>query len=147
MNTLPTRLIEVMQELGLEKPKNLAEFCGVSEGLVSQWFSGRTKLGPKPLRALSHTHFNLDWIVDGRLPKYRTSTLTKTESENTSASGRAAAPPDEKGAAAPGEEELVLVYRMAADADKTFLLGVADAIRRRMIVEGTWEGQKLSARA
>lgn len=72
MNTLPTRLTEIMAELGLEKPKDLADFCGVSEGLVSQWFSGRTKLGPKPLRAFSRTHFNLDWVTDGRLPKYRT---------------------------------------------------------------------------
>jgi phage repressor protein C with HTH and peptisase S24 domain len=71
MNTLADRLTEVMKELGLEKPKDLADFCGVSEGLVSQWFSGRTKLGPKPLRAFSRTQFNLDWITDGRLPKYR----------------------------------------------------------------------------
>lgn len=46
-----------------------------------------------------------------------------------------------------GEDELLLVYRMAADADKAFLIGVADAIRRRMVVEGTWKGQKLSTRS
>jgi transcriptional regulator with XRE-family HTH domain len=136
-----------MQELGLAKPKNLAEFCGVSEGLVSQWFSGRTRLGPKPLRALSHTHFNLDWIVDGRLPKYRTGTSAREETGNVSEIAKAANPSEKKDAAAPGEEDLVLVYRMAADPDKAFLLGVADAIRRRMIVEGTWEGPKIAARA
>jgi transcriptional regulator with XRE-family HTH domain len=145
MNTLPTRLTVVMQELGLEKPKNLAEFCGVSEGLVSQWFSGRTKLGPKPLRALSHTHFNLDWVVDGRLPKYRAATSMK-EVEDPSVIAQETAPLNEKDAAH-GEGDLVLVYRLAADPDKAFLLGVADAIRRRMIVEGTWEGPKLAARA
>ncbi|WP_323141309.1 LexA family transcriptional regulator [Massilia phyllosphaerae] len=71
MNTLASRLTEVMAELGLEKPKDLADFCRVSEGLVSQWFSGRTKLGPKPLRALARTQFNLDWVTEGKLPKYR----------------------------------------------------------------------------
>ncbi|MCG2586525.1 LexA family transcriptional regulator [Massilia sp. TS11] len=63
-----------MRELGLQKPVELAEFCGVSEGLVSQWFSGRTKLGPKPMLAFSKTPFNLEWISEGKLPKYRPST-------------------------------------------------------------------------
>lgn len=71
MNTLGERLREVMQELKIESPKELAKFCEVSEGLVSQWFSGYTKLGPKPLKAFSRTHFNLSWITDGALPKYR----------------------------------------------------------------------------
>lgn len=71
MNELAARLSEVMQELSLQKPKELADFCGVSEGLVSQWFSGTTKLGPKPLKAFARTHFSLDWLTDGRLPKYR----------------------------------------------------------------------------
>lgn len=75
MNNLADRLLEVMRELDLAKPKDLADFCGVSEGLVSQWFSGRTKLGPKPLRAFARTQFNLDWITDGRAPKYRDSQL------------------------------------------------------------------------
>jgi transcriptional regulator with XRE-family HTH domain len=68
--TLGERLLEVMQELGIESPKELSRFCDVSEGLVSQWFSGTTKLGAKPLIALARTQFSLDWIVDGRLPKY-----------------------------------------------------------------------------
>lgn len=71
MNTLATRLAEVMAELNLRKGRDLALFCGVSEGLVTQWFSGQTGLGPKPLKALARTHFSLDWIVEGRLPKYR----------------------------------------------------------------------------
>lgn len=72
MNTLGERLREVMQELKIESPKELARFCGVSEGLVSQWFSGQTKLGPKPLLAFSKTHFSIEWISTGRLPKYVT---------------------------------------------------------------------------
>lgn len=71
MNTLATRLAEVMAELNLKKARELALFCGVSESLVAQWFSGRTGLGQKPLKALSRTHFSLDWIVEGKLPKYR----------------------------------------------------------------------------
>lgn len=64
------RLQEVMQELHIESPAELAKFCGVSDGLVSQWKSGDTKFGPKPLRAFARTKFSLDWIVDGELPKY-----------------------------------------------------------------------------
>lgn len=72
MNELTNRLTEVMSDLGLEKPVDLANFCGVSEGLVSQWFSGTTGLGPKPLRAFAaKTDYSLDWLTDGRLPKYR----------------------------------------------------------------------------
>jgi len=68
--TLGERLHEVMQELGIESPRELAKFCGVTEGLVSQWFSGQTKLGPKPLLAFSRTQFNLEWLLEGKLPKY-----------------------------------------------------------------------------
>lgn len=71
MNELKNRLEEVMRELSIESSADLAKFCKVSEGLVSQWFSGMTKLGPKPLKAFSRTKFSLDWLVDGRLPKYR----------------------------------------------------------------------------
>ncbi|WP_426076498.1 LexA family transcriptional regulator [Janthinobacterium sp. PSPC3-1] len=71
MNTLATRLAEVMAELKITKSKDFAVFCGVSDGLVTQWFSGQTKLGPKPLKALARTRFSLDWIVEGKLPKYR----------------------------------------------------------------------------
>lgn len=71
METLKDRLQEVMQDLRLAKAKDLAIFCDVSEGLVTQWFSGQTKLGPKPLKAFARTRFNIDWIADGTLPKYR----------------------------------------------------------------------------
>ena len=46
-----------------------------------------------------------------------------------------------------GEAEVLFVCSAAADADKAFLLGVADAIRRRMIIEGTWQGSQLASRA
>lgn len=72
MTTLQERLIEVMAELGLEKPVDLANYCGVSEGLVSQWFSGMTTLGPKPLKAFARSSpYSLDWLTDGKLPKFR----------------------------------------------------------------------------
>lgn len=70
MDTLGDRLLEVMRELRIESPRELAKFCNVSEGLVSQWFSGQTKLGPKPLLAFSKTQFSIEWISTGKLPKY-----------------------------------------------------------------------------
>ena len=146
MNTLPSRLREIMDELGIERPREFAEFCGVSEGLVSQWFSGTTKLGPKPLRALARTHFNLDWIVEGRLPKYRMEPHRTNAGEDDHGATVSPQIHGDMEKLSHGEADLLLVYRLAADADKTFLLGVADAIRRRMIVEGTWDGPKLAAR-
>lgn len=71
MTDLSNRLKEVMVELGIRNSVDLAAFCNVSEGLVSQWFAGTTKLGPKPLQAFARTNFNLDWLVNGKLPKYR----------------------------------------------------------------------------
>lgn len=71
MIALAERLTEIMQELGLETPTQLASFCGVTQGLVTQWFDGSTKLGPKPLLAFARTDFSLDWIMEGKLPKYR----------------------------------------------------------------------------
>ena len=62
MIALAERLTEVMKELGLETPTQLATFCGVTQGLVTQWFDGSSKLGPKPLLAFARTHFDLDWI-------------------------------------------------------------------------------------
>lgn len=72
MNDLATRLTEVMRELNISNSTELATFCDVSQGLVTQWFSGQTKLGPKPLKAFARTRFSLDWLTEGRLPKYRT---------------------------------------------------------------------------
>lgn len=71
MNDLAIRLEEVMKELNLTTRSDLADFCHVSEGLVAQWFSGMTKLGPKPLKAFARTKFSLDWLTEGKLPKYR----------------------------------------------------------------------------
>lgn len=71
MDDLATRLKQVMAELGLKNSVELATFCDVSQGLVAQWFSGTTRLGPKPLKAFARTHFSLDWLTDGKLPKYR----------------------------------------------------------------------------
>lgn len=71
MDDLAIRLKQVMTELGLKTNAELADFCGVSQGLVAQWFSGMTKLGPKPLKAFARTQFSLDWLTDGKLPKYR----------------------------------------------------------------------------
>lgn len=71
MDDLAIRLKQVMKELNLTTNAELADFCGVSQGLVAQWFSGMTKLGPKPLKAFGRTQFSLDWITDGKLPKYR----------------------------------------------------------------------------
>jgi len=75
MDDLAIRLKQVMKELNLKTNAELAEFCGVSQGLVAQWFSGMTKLGPKPLKAFGRTQFSLDWITDGKLPKYRASVV------------------------------------------------------------------------
>jgi phage repressor protein C with HTH and peptisase S24 domain len=71
MDDLATRLKQVMAELGLKNSVELATFCNVSQGLVAQWFSGTTRLGPKPLKAFARTQFSLDWLTDGKLPKYR----------------------------------------------------------------------------
>jgi len=71
MDDLAIRLKQVMKELNLTTNAELADFCGVSQGLVAQWFSGMTKLGPKPLKAFARTQFSLDWLTDGKLPKYR----------------------------------------------------------------------------
>jgi phage repressor protein C with HTH and peptisase S24 domain len=71
MDDLAIRLKQVMAELGLKNSVELATFCDVSQGLVAQWFSGTTRLGPKPLKAFARTQFSLDWLTDGKLPKYR----------------------------------------------------------------------------
>lgn len=75
MDDLAIRLKQVMKELNLTTNAELADFCGVSQGLVAQWFSGMTKLGPKPLKAFGRTQFSLDWLTDGKLPKYRSSVV------------------------------------------------------------------------
>lgn len=72
MSTLKERLEEVMQEHGLITQQQLAEFAGVSKGLVGQWFKGDTGLGAKPLLAFEKkTKFSTRWLVEGRGSKYR----------------------------------------------------------------------------
>jgi phage repressor protein C with HTH and peptisase S24 domain len=72
MTTLKERLIEVMEDLGISGQRELADFCDVSEGLVTQWFQGSTGLGPKPLKAFAaKTDYSLNWLSDGSLPKRR----------------------------------------------------------------------------
>lgn len=124
MNTLGERLREVMRELEIETPRALADYCGVSEGLVSQWFSGQTKLGAKPLRALAKTQFNLDWITTGALPKYR-----KDDNELYLRSVPMHAPPDVVSA----EEiiELVVAYKSATKKDRKSVMSLAKTAAER----------------
>ena len=82
MDTLKDRLTEVMEDLNITRAKDLAIFCDVSEGLVTQWFSGQTNLGPKPLKAFARTRFNIDWIADGTLPKYREQVVNENYGTN-----------------------------------------------------------------
>ncbi len=42
---LKDRLQELMAEYGLITQQDLADFAGVSKGLVGQWFNGQTGLG------------------------------------------------------------------------------------------------------
>lgn len=72
MATLKERLEEVMHEHGLKTQQQLAEFAGVSKGLVGQWFKGDTGLGAKPLLAFEKkTKFSTRWLVEGKGNKYR----------------------------------------------------------------------------
>lgn len=111
-----------MRELDIETPKALADFCEVSEGLVSQWFSGQTKLGPKPLRAFARTRFSLDWITDGVLPKYRAEKNVEQESR----------PPGAPRAVLPDPGGLV---RPADIAELIILFGQSDAAGRALILD------------
>lgn len=78
MSTLKERLLEVMRELNFQTARELARFLGVTEGRISQIFDGGTKLGPGPLQKLSNTKFNLEWITDGRPPKYKSLPVAQT---------------------------------------------------------------------
>lgn len=77
MSNLRDRLLLIMKEMGMEKSKDLALFCDVSEGMVSQWLKDGEVIGPKPslgakpLLAFSRTNYNLDWINSGDGDKYR----------------------------------------------------------------------------
>lgn len=69
---LKDRLQELMAEYGLITQQDLADFAGVSKGLVGQWFNGQTGLGKKPLLAFEKkTRFSTRWLADGLGEKYR----------------------------------------------------------------------------
>lgn len=86
MNTLKDRLEELMAEYGLDTQQQLADFAGVSKGLVGQWFNGSTGLGAKPLSAFDKkTRFSINWLTEGTGDKYKTHVLpaiTESESED-----------------------------------------------------------------
>lgn len=86
MNTLKDRLEELMTEYGLDTQQQLADFAGVSKGLVGQWFNGSTGLGAKPLSAFDKkTRFSINWLTEGTGDKYKTHVLpaiTESESED-----------------------------------------------------------------
>lgn len=72
MSTLKERLEELMNEYGLLTQQDLANFAGVSKGLVGQWFKGDTGLGKKPLMAFEQkTKFSTRWLADGLGDKYK----------------------------------------------------------------------------
>ncbi|WP_118780327.1 helix-turn-helix domain-containing protein [Neisseria lactamica] len=70
--TLKDRLQTLMSEYNLSTQQELADFAGVSKGLVGQWFNGQTGLGRKPLVAFERkTNFSPRWLADGDGEKYR----------------------------------------------------------------------------
>lgn len=76
MNTLADRLLEVMDELEIKTQKDLADFAGVSKGLVAQWFRGDTQLGRKPLLAFEKkTNYSTRWLAEGVGEKYRNASV------------------------------------------------------------------------
>ena len=80
MSTLKERLESLMAENGLTTQQQLADFAGVSKGLVNQWFKGDTGLGKKPLMAFDKkTNFSSQWLADGIGEKYK-NTLKAPES-------------------------------------------------------------------
>lgn len=82
---LKGRLQELMDEHGLITQQDLADFAGVSKGLVGQWFNGQTGLGKKPLLAFEKkTNFSTRWLADGLGDKYRKDLGMYRSSENLS---------------------------------------------------------------
>ena len=82
---LKDRLQELMNDYGLITQQDLADFAGVSKGLVGQWFSGQTGLGKKPLLAFEKkTNFSTRWLADGLGNKYRKDSEMYRPSENLS---------------------------------------------------------------
>lgn len=88
MNTLKERLEELMAEHGLTTQQQLADFAGVSKGLVGQWFNGSTGLGAKPLLAFGKkTRFSTQWLMDGTGEKYQADVAKKPVDSNATAFG------------------------------------------------------------
>ena len=86
MNTLKNRLEELMAEHGLTTQQQLADFAGVSKGLVGQWFNGSTGLGAKPLLAFGKkTRFSTQWLADGTGEKYQSASPGKPIESNATA--------------------------------------------------------------
>lgn len=86
MNTLKDRLEELMAEHGLTTQQQLADFAGVSKGLVGQWFNGSTGLGAKPLLAFGKkTRFSTQWLADGTGEKYQPASTGKPIESNATA--------------------------------------------------------------
>ena len=86
MNTLKDRLEELMAEHGLTTQQQLADFAGVSKGLVGQWFNGSTGLGAKPLLAFGKkTRFSTQWLADGTGEKYQADSISKPIESNATA--------------------------------------------------------------
>ncbi|OFN60873.1 helix-turn-helix transcriptional regulator [Eikenella sp. HMSC061C02] len=86
MNTLKDRLEELMAEHGLTTQQQLADFAGVSKGLVGQWFNGSTGLGAKPLLAFGKkTRFSTQWLADGTGEKYQADSTSKPIESNATA--------------------------------------------------------------
>lgn len=86
MNTLKDRLEELMSEHGLTTQQQLADFAGVSKGLVGQWFNGSTGLGAKPLLAFGKkTRFSTQWLADGTGEKYQSASPSKPIESNATA--------------------------------------------------------------
>ena len=86
MNTLKDRLEELMAEYGLTTQQQLADFAGVSKGLVGQWFNGSTGLGAKPLLAFGKkTRFSTQWLADGTGEKYQADSTSKPIESNATA--------------------------------------------------------------
>lgn len=72
MSTLKERLEELMLEYDLKTQQQLADFAGVSKGLVGQWFSGQTGLGRKPLLEFEKkTNYSTIWLAGGIGSKYK----------------------------------------------------------------------------
>ena len=80
---LRDRLEELMSEYGLKTQQQLADFAGVSKGLVGQWFNGLTGLGAKPLAAFDKkTKFSINWLAEGTGEKYKKDYVFQLETED-----------------------------------------------------------------